>query len=323
MIFNALGLTLNIFTIGVTSLWVSIALISVVASFLLRYLNSFNAGSRARLLWSIVVLPWIVAIASIVLLLAPEVSQYRIEWLNSLFHWDHAYIFNILSWHGALLIVFLTSFLIVSITKLTSAVQSSSKLSQLDYFLDSGEFEGGAILIGADTPQAFTAGLFSPRSYITTGLRNKLSEESLAVVQRHEFAHKLRRDPLRKYSFSLLAAFFPKTMGKRLNSTFSLALEQLADRSALRATSDKTLVSKTILQVARLNNQKQHRAGLSAVNCGFTSNVLQSRIRYLLDDEQVKAFPTFKVVASTLMMIAVCTLSVDFIHHSVETLFSH
>lgn len=323
MIFDSLGLALNVITIGVTSLLVAIFLLSALTAFGLNYLTSFSAGIRARLLWAIVILPWIIAVASIFLLLAPELFQFRLNWLSSFIHWHHAAIFHIFSWHGALLLVFCITFLLVSITKLSSAVRSSSQLSQLDYFSVSDELGSGMLLVHSDTPQAFTAGLFNPRSYITHGLRDKLSEESLAIVQQHELAHKRRRDPLRIYVFSLLVSFFAKTIGKRLNDAFSLALEQLADQSALRSVRDKTSVSRTILDVARLNNQECGTAGLSAVNCGFTSNALQLRIRYLLDGEPPKAFPYFKLVISTLVMITVCTLSVDFIHHSVETLFSH
>lgn len=310
MISDALGLALNIITIGVTSLWVSIILMSAITSFRIKYLASFSAGIRANLLWSIVMLPWITAVASIFLLLAPELFQLRITWISSLVHWHHAYIFHVVSWHGALLIIFSSTFLLVSIGKLASAVRSSSQLSQLDYFSVSEELEDGSWLIDSDTRQAFTAGLFQPRSYITHGLRDNLSEESLAIVQQHELAHKRRRDPLRKYVFSLFASFLPKTIGKQLNNAFSLALEQLADHSALSSVHDKTLVSRTILEVARLNIQERGDANLSAASCGFTSNALQSRIRYLLDGEPMKAFPYFKLVVLTLVMIAVCTLSV-------------
>jgi Zn-dependent protease with chaperone function len=323
MIVDAQGLALNIITIGITSLWVSIALISTLASFTLQLFDSFNANNRARLLWLIVVLPWIVALASVLLLLAPEIYEYRIDWLSSFIHWHHAYVFHIVSWHGALLMIFSTMFLIVSISKLVRAIRTNSRVGQLDFFSVSEQLNCGAFLVDSDTPQAFTAGLFYPRSYITHGLRDKLSKEKLVVVLQHELAHLWRRDPLRKYVFSLLTAFFPGWIGMRFNEAFSLSLEQLADQFALKLVGDKTLVSKTILDVARLNNNEISRAGLSAVECGFASNALQLRIRYLLDGEPMQPFPLVKIVASVLVTIAVSTLSVDFIHHSVETLFSH
>jgi hypothetical protein len=331
MISNALGadmsidisIGLNAITIGIASLWVAIAIISILASVGPRYLISFNATKRVRLLWSIVVLPWIVAAVSIVLLLGQEIFEYRIDWLSSFFYLHHGYVFPVLSWHGGSLIIFSAMFLIVSINKFLSAIKTSSQLSQLNYFSVSEELEGGTLLVDSDTPLAFTAGLFYPRSYITHGLKKKLSEQSLLVVQQHELAHVRGRDPLRKHVFSLLALFFPKSVGGRLNDAFSLALEQLADQSALKLVHDKKFVSRTILDVARLNSHVNVSEQLSAMECGFTSNGLHLRIRYLLDGEPNTPFPYFNLVVSALAMIVVCTLTVDFIHHSVETLFSH
>jgi beta-lactamase regulating signal transducer with metallopeptidase domain len=323
MTFDAFGLTLNVVTIGIISLWIAMVFLSSVGLFCLNYFNAFSAVNRSRLLWVSVVLPWVTAVASVLLLLAPELFELQIGSLSSLIHWHHAYVFHIFSWHGALLLVFSAIFFVVSITKLSRAIRNSLQLSQLDYFSVSEELEDGTLLVGSDTPQAFTAGLLSPRSYITQGLRNSLTVESLAVIQRHELAHKLRKDPLRKFLFSLFASFFPKASGTRLNDAFSLALEQIADQSTISSVHDRTIVSKTILQVARLNNKDQNNTNIPLANCGFTSNALQSRVRYLLDDEPVKPFPITILMVSALTMISLCTLSVDFIHHSVETLFSH
>lgn len=323
MIYNALGLTLNVITIGITSLWVAIVLISILTSFGLRYFNSFDAGIRARLLWSVVLLPWGVAVASIFLLIGPEIFQYRLDWLRSIVHLHHAYAFQIASWHGVLLMIFSGTFLAVSITKFAAALKTSSRLSQLQYFSVSEELNDGIQLIDIESPQAFTAGLFYPRTYITKGLRDVLSEDSFTVVRQHEMAHRLRRDPLRKYTFSLLALFFPKSIGINLNQAFSLSLEQLADQYALKSVGDKTLVSKTILNVARLNTLHDSPTRLSIGACGFTSNSLQLRIRYLLDGDPIMPFPLANLLLFTVAMISVCTLSVDFIHHTMERLFSH
>jgi Zn-dependent protease with chaperone function len=327
MIFNApsvgLSVGLNAIAIGIASLWVAIAIISTFTLIGLGHLNSFNAAIRVRLLWSIVVLPWIVAAVSIVLLLSPEIFEYRIGWLSSIFYLHHGDVFAFFSWHGGPLMIFFAMFLIVSIGKISSAIKTSLKLSQLNYFSVSEELEGGTLLVDSDTQLAFTAGLFYPRSYITHGLRKKLSNESLRIVQQHELAHVHGRDPLRKHVFSLLALFFPKSVGGRLSDAFSLALEQLADQSALKLVQDKKLVSRTILEVARLNSHVSCSTQLSTIECGFTSDALDLRIRYLLDGEPNTPFPYLKLVVSILVMIAVCTLTVDLIHHSVETLFTH
>ena len=323
MVFDSAGLALNILTIGVTSLWIIVALLSVLYSFGLRYLNGFSALNQSLLLWAAALVPWFVAGASAFLLLAPELLDIQFGSLSNYIHWHHVNVFHILSWHGVLLLLFCALFLVVSTTKLLSAMRTHSNLRQLDYFSLLQELDGGALLIDSDTPQAFTAGIWSPRSYLTVGLRNMLSKEALSIVQEHELSHQRRRDPLQKYVFSLLCSIYPKAMGVRLNDAFSLALEQCADQSALRVIGDKTLVSKTILQVAKLNNTRAGSGLVSPAKCGFTSNAITLRIQYLLGTEPTKSFPLIPLSISTLLMIAVCTMSVDFFHHSIETLFSH
>jgi Zn-dependent protease with chaperone function len=323
MIFDGWGLALNSLTIGVTSFWLALFLIASLVSMNRETSYHFDATSRMRLLWCAVALPWLGAVASILLLLAPEILALRIDWITSLAHWHHAYTFNIISWHGAVLIAFTATFVIVSLTKLARAIRTGSRLSQLDYFSVSEQLEDGAMVIDSDKPHAFTAGLFNPRSYISSGLREQISARSLTVVQQHELAHLRRRDPLRKYLFSLLASFFPRSVEKQFNDALSLALEQLADDASSQAVNDRTLVSKTILEIARLERRDQGTVALSPVKCGFASNALEMRIRYLLDDEKGKPFPYLMFFASALILIALCTLSVDIIHHSVERLFSH
>lgn len=52
---------------------------------------------------------------------------------------------------------------------------------------------------------AFTAGVWSPRIYLSSELAASLSVEELAAVVAHEEAHRLRRDPLRLSALRFLA----------------------------------------------------------------------------------------------------------------------
>jgi Zn-dependent protease with chaperone function len=53
---------------------------------------------------------------------------------------------------------------------------------------------GTYFLLSSERPLCFTLGLRTPTVYLTTGLRERLSEAELAVVLAHERAHARRRD---------------------------------------------------------------------------------------------------------------------------------
>ncbi len=54
----------------------------------------------------------------------------------------------------------------------------------------------GALIIEDERPQAFCAGLFNPRVYVSSGAVASLDETALDVVLAHESHHARRRDPL-------------------------------------------------------------------------------------------------------------------------------
>jgi Zn-dependent protease with chaperone function len=55
----------------------------------------------------------------------------------------------------------------------------------------------GALVIDDERPQAFCAGLFTPRVYVSSGAVASLDETALDAVIAHEAHHARRRDPLR------------------------------------------------------------------------------------------------------------------------------
>lgn len=323
MIFGNWGLWLNIVTIGVMSFCVSLLLISLLISLSRDLSNLFEAKSRLRLLWCVVILPWLVSLLSVVLLVFPELLPLQKTWLTTLVHWHHVYTFSLYSWHGASLAVFSIFFVFLLFSKLLRTLKTYTQLNHLTYFVKNNELSNGCVLIESETPLAFTSGFLRPRSYITSGLSNRLSQQEIEVVQRHELAHAKRRDPLRKYVFALFASFFPKAIENYFNEALSLSLEQLADETVMETINDETLVSKTILKVVRFRGQHNRLNAAPLSNCYFAVHPLELRIRYLLDNDKGKPFPLILFFAFFAAMTGISTLSVDFLHHAFEQLFDH
>lgn len=322
MIWGNWGLTFNILSIIFVSLYFSLSLISLAVYLVSNQLNRFTAKARLRLLWCVGILPWLVSFICVGLQILPELSPSNQTWLAFLVHWHHLYNFEILSWHGASLFVFGMIFFSVCLTKLVKVIKANTQLDQLDFFVKASSSDHGLTVIETQQQQAFTSGFFSPKSYITSGLRDQLTQQELIVVAQHELAHAKTRDPLKKFYFSLFAAFLPKHIEQQLNDWFSLALEQIADESVLRTGNDETVISKTMLKVSGLRSQVTC-VTMSLSNCQFSAHPLNLRIRYLLSDNKGRSFPSILFFSFAITLTLLSTLSLDLLHHALEKLFFH
>jgi len=321
MISEHWGLSLNILSIISVGVCASLIFTSAAVLLISHSLQHFHANAKLGVLWSIVALPWLISILSVGLLTFPEFSQTRETWLSSFAHWHHIYNFEILSWHGASTWIFSLIFIGVCITKIHKAFKASAKLSQLDFFVENTTCKQGLIVIDSVQCQAITSGLVRPRSYITSGLRDQLTQQEASMVAAHELAHASTHDPLKKYVASLFAAFFPKSVAQQINDAFSLALEQIADQSVLRTVHDETIVSNTLHKVSKLNSQ--YVGELPVLTCHFSTHPLTLRIRYLLSENKGRSFPILLFFSLAALTTVLSTLSVDLLHHALEQLFIH
>lgn len=91
------------------------------------------------------------------------------------------------------------------------------------------------VLFADPSPRAFTAGLFRPRIYVSTGAVSALTGAQLQAVLAHERHHVRRLDPLRVFMLSSLGdAFFFLTGIRRLAERDAALAEVAADAAAVR-----------------------------------------------------------------------------------------
>lgn len=321
MIFGGLGLALNITTIVILSCSFTLIFTSVIMKHFHDSLSNFNATSRSRILWCIVILPWFVSALSIVALVFPELFQWQGVWAS--LHWHHIYNFSIFSWHGASLIIFSSFCVLLLLSRLARTLKMHSSMNQLNSFSKSDVLSNGCLIIESSEVNAFTSGLINAKAFITTGLSTRLNNDENAIVQLHELAHVKSSDPLRKYIFSLFASFYPLKISEQLNASFSLALEQLADSEVLKEIPNEALIAKTLVKVTRVQLNSSQIASVISKNCSSINTPLESRIHYLLNEYKGKSFPYLTFIILVLVISSISTLSVDLIHHSFEQLFSH
>jgi len=109
----------------------------------------------------------------------------------------------------------------------------------------------GVQLLKSDQPLSFTAGVFRPRVYVTTGLLQVLSPAELAAVLAHEQAHVRRRDGLSGGLLSLFYTLVPLPAGWSLVQDWRRRAERACDAAAARRCG-AACVARALVHVASL-----------------------------------------------------------------------
>ena len=323
MIFGQPAVYLNALMVMMLAFVIGLAGGSMLAGYLTRKAVAFTARHRALLLWKLAGLPFAGAAIAMLLMLALNYSAAAsIQNRNSLlFHWHHPYHFELSSWHslvlmaGAVLFIAVAANAWLKIHKSRACAQLLKSLAQDDkpYLLDTRE------------PAALTIGFIHPRFYITRGLAGALEQKELEQVIRHEQAHIARKDPLKKLVFNLLTVFYPARVATRLRKMMALSREQMADELAIRNGGDRFLLAETLLKTTKLcraaNADDESRQ--SFVACGLVSNDVESRVRYLLQQQEHPRFSWRVSLLAVSAVLASCLFGVDVLHHAVEQVFHH
>ena len=307
---------LAIFTIAfaITNLVVSIGV-----SLLGQKLTSVQLKPRKALLWFCVSMPWIMSILVCLYLLDIYVYSSIFE-TKQYAHWHHISDFNWFSWH-AVTIILLLSYMMFVLTSKTRQLwlhrQEVSLLTCLSKNLSRGAYE-------VEIPKfaAFTSGIRSKKCFITTGLLNEVTPEELDVILKHERAHVVNNDPLKKWLFSILVSFYFAPVARLLTLQMVLAMEQDADNAVLEEGIDRIFVASTLIKVAKLNAQEDILKS-SALVVNFGADVLEQRIYFLLGRLQLSPINKTVAFSFAIALFFLCMTSLDGVHHLIETVFSH
>jgi Zn-dependent protease with chaperone function len=178
----------------------------------------------------------------------------------------------------------------------------------------SGKAEGG--LIPSSAPLSVTAGLFRPLVLVSTGLRERLRPDVLAVVLEHERAHARRRDPLRLVTAALLSAGHLPGTRRLLLADLALACEQAADEEAATAVGDRVRVAEAIVTVERVMGSSQ--SGLVAA-MGMDGASTIARVEELLREPSTGAPTLLRGLLWGVAAVAAVLLA-STLHHLTETL---
>ena len=280
---------------------------------------------RRFLLWSWVLLPWCIAALCSGIFAYNTFGEGSADFLPVMAHWHHLFEFEWMTWHGTLLAFFLIFTCIAIYRSVHSAISHITSLHGLFLLSKSRESGGTASFneftyneIQSERPMAFTAGIFKPECYVSSALVDRSVPAELAIILDHEFAHKRNYDPLKKWLFHFLSGYFIRKHSKQLMSHYALAVELRADQeAALR--SDNLDVAATLVAVSKRLRQNTSESKLCT---GFGNDFISQRVRYLTSPGEVSfKAPVFGLTAMVLLF-AVNVLSLDNLHHYIESLLN-
>ena len=99
---------------------------------------------------------------------------------------------------------------------------------------------------------SFTAGVRTPRIFLSTAVWDRLDEDERAALLAHEVAHARGRDVLWGMVLAAAAALGAPGLARSLRQRWRAATERLRDRQAAEVVGDPALVGAALLAVARV-----------------------------------------------------------------------
>jgi len=317
------AVAMNLIAIALLGFVIAALLMSCAWLLLGRFIHFFSIKSQKSLIWAWVAGPWVLGLTTMLLFSPLFENTPLYKWIEVAAHWHHLYVFQLSSWHGVSVILFIFFSVALIIIKGWQLHRQTSAVQMLNAFSSSHQKSYGqhsVVVLQSDVPTAFTSGLFNPICYVSSGLINNLSDKELDIVVQHELAHACNKDPLSKLFIAFLSAYYPKKIAIDLNAKYSLITEYLADQATAMQHSAED-VADTLVKVTRLQKAIPAQIHSPALSYFGTDNISQ-RVQQLLKPIN-RTIPLIIPVSLMLILLCLTVLAVDVTHHLVESIFTH
>lgn len=314
-------------------LWVLFGFIAIAISLVVSLLQRrvliriqrFSLPVRHTLLWCLALMPYLIGLYIAALTLVPSLEHmFKLSIDHCHLHgdahghlcWAHTPVFVLTSWQGLIA----AAFAVLAGWSLAKTFYRGLRHHHYSRLLTNlAESNQGIHHLESDVPSAFTVGLLRPRVLVSRALTEGLSSAEMAIVQRHEFAHQTRRDPLRLWIFGSLLGVFMPSVAKRFYRAMELTLEQIADATVAAEIKDPLFIAETLVKVNRMTTRFFAAQPLSAA-CHFGGSVLEERILQLLNGTHQSGFPVLKTLLVLGTLLSLSLGAADGTHHLIEAL---
>ena len=124
--------------------------------------------------------------------------------------------------------------------------------------------------------------------------------------------------------FHFFLLIFTPNVKQILVSMMAITMEQAADSFFVKNQQQAHNVASTLVKFTKLAAKyaihEQHKNELFV---HFCRQSIEQRVLQLLNDSQLKSFPMKFILLGIIFLSAISTISVENIHHTIETLFTH
>lgn len=174
VLISDLAVSMNLIAIALLAFFVSALLMSLTWLTFGRFVSSYSTRSQKSLIWMWLLGPWILGLATM-LVFSPIFEQTSLyQWIKGIAHWHHLYVFQLNSWHGISVMLFVVFSLCLIVIKGTQIYRQSNALYSLRHFSTFQHAFSTAhnvLIIDIDIPTAFTSGFLGRRA---TSLKDSL-----------------------------------------------------------------------------------------------------------------------------------------------------
>lgn len=177
--------------------------------------------------------------------------------------------------------------------------------------------QGRIYLLASPRPLCFAAGVIDPVIYLTTALRDRISERDLQVVLAHERAHLRRRDGLLHSFLHFFYTLFPLPGARRLMSDWQGAVERRCDAAAAAELGSRCDVAAALVRAAAVMSPPPAQLPALA-SFSAEENAVEERVRALLTRAEPRGGAAPAAAGLALLM-----LSGFWLHHLVALLTRH
>ena len=199
-------------------------------------------------------------------------------------------------------LLFLTIFLALLFVFISNAViRLVFSLAKTKIYLNSLQIikNGKYAVFKARGMEAFSAGIFTPKTYISSSMYKKLSKKELRAVLLHEEMHRRDHDPLQK----IIVEFCTNILGlpplqKFFTNSFALLCELTADAYAQQKLGSRVPIVKAIAAVITL--------GRNNLALNYFANT-PGRIEVLTDNKNFSAIRLMLLLVFSITTIGIST----------------
>lgn len=209
------------------------------------------------------------------------------------------------------------AWLALGLSELAKDVESGLRLQRSLVALSEGD-GGNAAIVDAEIPLSVTAGLWSPRIFVTSALVRVLSPLQRRAVLEHERCHARERHALLKLVASIGAVWLPRSTRRALLADVALACERRSDEAAADALGDRLEVAAALLATQRA---LRHRAPLGVLSFQG-SDGFEARIRGLTERARNVELRLGRIGVAIAAAAALAVVAGNQLHHGMETVLS-